>query len=415
VLAMTGGGHTLYKTDGVFDEAKWRGAMDRFNTPSIRTAVADGVADGTIIGNSVMDEPQQDDHNSEPRGQSWGPSGTMTRARVDGLCSYVKGIFPTLPVGVFHDGLMFDPNNDYQVCEFLMTPYGARKGNISTWRDAQLGQTNRAGMSIIFSLNIVNGGKQDKDGTYDCAGTGGMGSYYPNCSMTPEQIETWGRLLGPQGCALYAYRYENPLLDKPAHQEALSNVAIYLTDFSRTPCTGSRRSNTPPTPLFAFSCSDLACDFVDGSRDDDGVVSAWSWDFGDGKSSTAASPSHEYAAEGSYEVSLSVTDDDGATDVIRKTVTVTAPPPPPSNREPTAAFSFSCDNLACGFTDESLDPDGTVVSWRWSFGDGTSSTDQSPGHAYDQEGSYEVTLEVTDDGGATGSVTRTATASQAPE
>jgi PKD repeat protein len=55
------------------------------------------------------------------------------------------------------------------------------------------------------------------------------------------------------------------------------------------------------------------------------------------------------------------------------------------------------------------------VSWRWSFGDGTSSTDQSPGHAYDQEGSYEVTLEVTDDGGATGSVTRTATASQAPE
>ena len=71
VLAMTGASHDRYKTAGVFDMAKWRAAMDGYNTPSIQSAVADAVADGTIIGNSVMDEPQQ----SGTDGKAWGPEG----------------------------------------------------------------------------------------------------------------------------------------------------------------------------------------------------------------------------------------------------------------------------------------------------------------------------------------------------
>ena len=63
LMNMTGGTHNNYKTDGVFDMAKWRARMDTYNTPAIRAAVAAAVADGTIIGNSVMDEP----HNSTAR------------------------------------------------------------------------------------------------------------------------------------------------------------------------------------------------------------------------------------------------------------------------------------------------------------------------------------------------------------
>ena len=70
VLAMTGGAHDRYKTGGVFDEAKWRGAMDAYNTPAIQTAIADGVADGTILGNSVMDEPQQSGSDGQGLGAS---------------------------------------------------------------------------------------------------------------------------------------------------------------------------------------------------------------------------------------------------------------------------------------------------------------------------------------------------------
>ena len=95
---MTGGAHNLYKTAGVFDLAKWQAAMDAYNTQAIRDAIAEGVADGTIVGNSVMDEPQQHGVSSDPD-KTWGPSGTMTKVRVDGMCAYVKAIFPTLPVG----------------------------------------------------------------------------------------------------------------------------------------------------------------------------------------------------------------------------------------------------------------------------------------------------------------------------
>ena len=82
-------------------------------------------------------------------------------------------------------------------------------------------------------------------------------------------------------------------------------------------------TNEPPTADFNFSADDLDVAF-DGtaSTDPDGTISAYSWDFGDGQSSTASSPDHTYAAAGSYQVRLTVTDDDGDSDAVTKTVTV---------------------------------------------------------------------------------------------
>jgi PKD repeat protein len=82
--------------------------------------------------------------------------------------------------------------------------------------------------------------------------------------------------------------------------------------------------------------------------------------------------------------------------------------PAGSNVAPTASFTSSCSNLACTFdASASTDPDGTIASYAWDFGDGTSGTGPSPSHSYAAPGSYIVTLTVTDNGGATGSATRT--------
>ncbi len=80
--------------------------------------------------------------------------------------------------------------------------------------------------------------------------------------------------------------------------------------------------------------------------------------------------------------------------------------PPPTNGAPVAAFSNTCSNLACSFTDGSSDEDGSVIGWQWSFGDGSSSTAQSPSRTYAAGGTYTVALTVTDDQGATGSVSK---------
>ena len=75
VLAMTGGSHDRYKTAGVFDMAKWKAAVDAYNTQPIRDAIAQGVADGTVVGNSVMDEPHQYDGLSPDPTKSLGSQG----------------------------------------------------------------------------------------------------------------------------------------------------------------------------------------------------------------------------------------------------------------------------------------------------------------------------------------------------
>ncbi len=167
--------------------------------------------------------------------------------------------------------------------------------------------------------------------------------------------------------------------------------------------------NQSPTASFSSSCTNLTCTFTDQSTDPDGTVEAWSWDFGDDGTSEQRNPEHTFAAGGSYDVTLTVTDDDGATDGTMQRVTVS-----PSNQGPTASFTFACSLLECAFTDTSTDADGTVVAWGWNFGDDATSTEQNPVHVFAAGGSYTVTLTVTDDDGTTGQAVRQVAANAKP-
>ena len=83
--------------------------------------------------------------------------------------------------------------------------------------------------------------------------------------------------------------------------------------------------------------------------------------------------------------------------------------PPPLNAPPVASFGSSCSDLACTFSDLSTDPDGTVVSHHWAFGDGETSDVPSPGHIYAAAGVYHAELAVTDDRGGTAGAMRDVT------
>ncbi|MBU0703781.1 MAG: M4 family metallopeptidase, partial [Chloroflexi bacterium] len=87
-------------------------------------------------------------------------------------------------------------------------------------------------------------------------------------------------------------------------------VAVGLTDAL---CGGG--GNIPPTASFTFTCTDLSCGF-DGSAsyDSDGTIVSYEWDFGDETTDSGAIVSHTYATDGNYTVTLTVTDNEGATD-----------------------------------------------------------------------------------------------------
>jgi hypothetical protein len=233
ILNMTGGRHEKYMTGGAFDYAKWVAAMDLYRSAAIRDAVAQAVADGTIVGNSVMDEPHV---SGAGDGNTWGPEGTMTKARVDQMCGYVKNMFPTLPTGVAHRHDVFEPTKSYRVCDFIIAQYSSRIGSVTQFRDAGLALARRDGHAIIFGMNILNGGTQDKDGVYDCAGTGGMGTYSPNCRMTPTQIREVGLTLGQAGCGLTMWRFDQTFIQKVENQRAFGDIGTRLSSLPGKAC-----------------------------------------------------------------------------------------------------------------------------------------------------------------------------------
>jgi PKD repeat protein len=157
--------------------------------------------------------------------------------------------------------------------------------------------------------------------------------------------------------------------------------------------------NTAPASAFTNSCSGATCDFDgSGSTDIDGTIVSYSWSFGDGQNGTGAATTRTYATSGTYNVTLTVTDDDGATGVVIHQVNVVVPP----NQPPTASFTSSCLDLSCTFDGSAgYDPDGTITAYSWDFGDGQSGTGVSPAHAYATAATYSVTLTVTDNRGAT--------------
>ncbi len=173
-----------------------------------------------------------------------------------------------------------------------------------------------------------------------------------------------------------------------------------------------------PIPTANFSATNntgcsapLTVNFTDLSV---GAVS-WLWNFGDGDTSNAASPSHDYTANGTYSVSLTVTGLNGCTHTVTQNNLVQIIPP-------VANFTYSGIQAGCmprtimfdGFP-HSTTTFGTISTYEWDFGDGVTSNNPNPNHTYTIPGNWTVTLIVTTTGGCKDTLTMPALISTGPD
>ncbi|MDH5664519.1 MAG: PKD domain-containing protein, partial [Candidatus Bathyarchaeota archaeon] len=193
-------------------------------------------------------------------------------------------------------------------------------------------------------------------------------------------------------------------------QSASVNVKFYIEAYDNV---GNRAKTStydytmkalPPVARFSESAETVYTGEVirfdaSDSHDPDGTIVSYSWDFGDGNVATGVFVEHSYTNDGAYDVTLTVTDDDGATGTATSTKYV-------GNKPPVASFTESAETIYTGEVvtfdaTSSHDPDGMIVSYFWEFDDGTNTTGETADHAYADDGVYIVTLTVTDDDGLT--------------
>lgn len=185
----------------------------------------------------------------------------------------------------------------------------------------------------------------------------------------------------------------------PTHQ--FSGLGQYMVRFVVQTASGCSDTlykmieiTAPPTVNFQTmgACVGKTVTFIDATTLLGGVITSWSWDFGDPASgslntSMLQNPNHLYFAQGTYNITLSVTVSGGCNVVYSKQITI--------SDSPKANFSTagqSCQYTYIPFTDQSSAGNSPIVSWYWEFGNGVFSTLANPLMSYADTGNYTVML-----------------------
>ncbi|MGY3212640.1 PKD domain-containing protein [Mucilaginibacter sp. HD30] len=208
----------------------------------------------------------------------------------------------------------------------------------------------------------------------------------------------------PTDTGIYYYRLVSAHVDNiDANQCVVASNQIKLTVVD------------PPEVAFAVvgKCLGDSTVFKDQTKADGSTISAWLWNFGDGKTSALQNPSHLYSQPGNYTVQLVISSNNGcATAIAEKTIHI--------SESPVAAFTFTtpdCVTKAVTLTDQSTATEGNISSWIWDYGDGTIETKNNNAvfqHTFASAGTFIIKLVVTAAGGCSSTKTRSITVNPTP-
>ncbi len=272
--------------------------------------------------------------------------------------------------------------------------------------------------TILHTVSVTNVPELDYSWNYSCMGEPIQFTVESPPTDIPAVV-SWDWDFGDGGISTEM----NPLHVYPV--AGTYNVSLTIVDTMAATNTIIKQIVVNPLPVALFSIDPLTCamndvQFHDLSTTPTGFITQWHWEFGDGNTQTVNFPNdpdviYQYAAIGTYTVSLTITNSDSCENTTTNDITITA--------SPTAMFTHSegCESNPFTFTDTSIENGGGIIlQWNWDFGDPASGTDntstlQNPVHMFSAAGSYDVELMIMNSNGCTDTTTMTVTVEEDPE
>jgi hypothetical protein len=247
LMPIPGSGHNPWldhnPPGSTFVLQKWKDGVTGYKqTPGVVAALKAGVADGTVRGISMMDEPFHPD---------WG--GVVTKAVLDTMADWIHSeLDPSIPAG-YAGGRLFDwrPTEvmhsvDFVTFQWVLWPEtGNESNNVQPIPNAQaflngcLGVGTQSGVKITMGVNMLNGGYRifkcinnvpvvccPVGGTWPTGGTGDRtGAGGQLCLPTPQQIQDGGSLFIRNSAGFLGWQWDGPLIfNKQAYRDAMLAV-----------------------------------------------------------------------------------------------------------------------------------------------------------------------------------------------
>ncbi|HEU4682552.1 MAG TPA: hypothetical protein VFS51_12430 [Gemmatimonadales bacterium] len=221
VIKLTGGSASHVKnSDGTFSFTKWKALVDKYK--SVTASFAPYIADGTIIGHYLIDEPNM--------AHRWGGQ-QVPQATIEAMAKYSKEIFPSMPtlVRVVPTWLASAPVT-YTHLDAGWAQYTSVKGDAAQWIAAEVSAARSRGLGLVVSLNVLNGG----NGSSGIRGTE-SGRY----SMSASELRSYGTALLNQTytCAFYQWMYNSTYFGRSDVESAMADLSAKASARVKTSCS----------------------------------------------------------------------------------------------------------------------------------------------------------------------------------
>ena len=211
IIRFTGSAHQNRDAKGL-SITKWKQRVDRYRHLDLSSYIADG----TIIGHLVMDEPT-DPHD-------W--IKVVTREQIDELGKYSKEVWPTMAV-IVRAWPEYLKGYQFKYVDATWAQYVARFGSIDEFIEKNVRESKELGLELVAGLNILGGGGEE-----------GVSGYHGKSSMSAAQIRAWGTryLTEPYICAFLMWKYHPRYLARPEIKAAIEELAEKARTYPNKKC-----------------------------------------------------------------------------------------------------------------------------------------------------------------------------------